>query len=79
MVRLEELIEVRLLDLVAGTYKVDVAVHRKDGVPYDYHRLLHILRVTAPVAETGIFSPAHRWEFSGGIRVEGLPPRDGDE
>jgi ABC-type polysaccharide/polyol phosphate transport system ATPase subunit len=67
------------LDLVAGTYKVDVAVHRKDGVPYDYHRLLHTLRVTAPVAEAGIFRPPHRWEFSGGIRIEGLPARDGDE
>lgn len=72
------------LDLVAGTYKIDVAVHRKDGVPYDYHRLLHTLRVTAPVAETGIFSPPHRWDFSGGIRVEGLgksgdlPRRDGE-
>jgi hypothetical protein len=28
------------LDLVEGTYKLDVAVHRKNGVPYDYHRLL---------------------------------------
>ena len=67
------------LDLVAGTYKVDVAVHRKDGVPYDYHRLLHTLRVTAPVVETGIFRPPHRWLFSGGIRIEGLPQQDGDK
>ena len=26
------------LDLVAGTYKLDVAVHRRNGAPYDYHR-----------------------------------------
>jgi len=34
------------LDLADGTYKVDVAVHRKNGAPYDYHRLLHTIRVT---------------------------------
>ncbi|HET9469404.1 MAG TPA: ABC transporter ATP-binding protein, partial [Vicinamibacterales bacterium] len=27
------------LDLVEGTYKLDVAVHKRDGYPYDYHRL----------------------------------------
>src|SRR5262249_4499059 len=25
------------LELVEGTYKVDVAVHKRDGYPYDYH------------------------------------------
>ena len=72
------------LDLVAGTYKVDVAVHRKNGAPYDYHRLLYTLRVTSPLKEAGIFRPPHRWDFSGGIRIaglgpsEGVPPRDVD-
>src|SRR5688500_4752509 len=28
------------LDLVEGTYKIDVAAHKLDGYPYDYHRLL---------------------------------------
>ena len=77
------------LDLVAGTYKVDVAVHRKNGVPYDYHRQLYTLRVTSPLQEAGIFRLAHRWDFSGGIRIagvgtlkggpsDGVPPRDVD-
>src|SRR4249919_3270993 len=26
------------LDLVEGTYKLDIAVHKIDGFPYDYHR-----------------------------------------
>jgi hypothetical protein len=60
------------LCLVAGTYKVDVAVHRKNGVPYDYHRLLHTIRVTSTVNETGIVRPPHRWTFSKGIRISGL-------
>jgi hypothetical protein len=61
------------LDLVEGTYKLDVAVHRENGVPYDYHRLLHTFRVTSRAKETGIYRPPHRWTFSGGIRVSGLP------
>jgi hypothetical protein len=60
------------LDLVEGTYKVDVAVHRPGGAPYDYHRLLYTLRVTSPLKEVGIFRPPHRWSFSGGIRIAGL-------
>ena len=60
------------LDLVEGTYKVDVAVHRKNGAPYDYHRLLYTFRAASPLREAGIFRPPHRWDFSGGIRVAGL-------
>jgi hypothetical protein len=60
------------LDLVEGSYKVDVAAHRKNGAPYDYHRLLHTLRVVSPSRERGIFRPPHRWSFSGGIRITGL-------
>jgi ABC-type polysaccharide/polyol phosphate transport system ATPase subunit len=60
------------LDLVEGSYKVDVAAHRKSGAPYDYHRLLHTIRIVSAVKETGIFRPPHRWNFSGGIRITGL-------
>jgi len=61
-----------VLNLVDGTYKLDVAVHRQNGVPYDYHRLLHTFRVTSPRKEVGIFRPPHRWSFSGGVRMSGL-------
>src|SRR5438874_2415579 len=60
------------LNLVEGTYKLDVAVHRQDGVPYDYHRLLHTFRVKSRLKEVGIFRPPHRWSFSGGVRISGL-------
>jgi len=60
------------LDLTAGTYKVDVAVHRQNGAPYDYHRQLHTIRVNSRVKDVGIFRPPHRWTFSGGIRLTGL-------
>ena len=60
------------LDLVDGTYKLDVAVHRESGVPYDYHRQLYTFRVTSRLKEAGLFRPPHRWLFSGGVKVRGL-------
>jgi ABC-type polysaccharide/polyol phosphate transport system ATPase subunit len=60
------------LDLVDGTYKLDVAAHRENGAAYDYHRLLYTIRVTSRLHEAGIFRPPHRWTFSGGIRITGL-------
>jgi hypothetical protein len=60
------------LDLVDGTYKLDVAVHRENGAPYDYHRLLYTFRVKSRLKEVGIFRPPHRWQFSGGVRISGL-------
>ncbi len=60
------------LDLIDGTYKLDVAVHRQNGTPYDYHRLLHAFRVASRLKDTGIFRPAHKWTFAGGVRVSGL-------
>jgi ABC-type polysaccharide/polyol phosphate transport system ATPase subunit len=60
------------LELVDGTYKLDVAVHRENGVPYDYHRLLYTFRVKSRKKDVGIFRPPHRWTFSGGIQMSGL-------
>jgi len=68
----EVVFHIERLDLVDGSYKVDVAVHRENGAPYDYHRLLYTFRVTSRTRDTGIFRPAHRWTFAGGVRVTGL-------
>ena len=57
------------LDLVEGTYKVDVAVHKLDGYPYDYHRLLYTFRVKSRTKDVGIYRPRHQWRFSDGIKV----------
>jgi hypothetical protein len=53
--------------VVEGTYKLDVAVHKRDGAPYDYHRLLYTFRVKSRVKDVGIYRPRHRWEFSPNI------------
>jgi len=58
------------LDLVEGTYKLDVAVHKRDGAPYDYHRLLHTFRIKSRLKDVGIYRPHHTWEFAGGVKVK---------
>jgi ABC-type polysaccharide/polyol phosphate transport system ATPase subunit len=57
------------LGLVEGTYKLDVAAHRADGLPYDYHRLLYSLRVKSRTKDVGICRLPHAWEFSGGVNT----------
>jgi ABC-type polysaccharide/polyol phosphate transport system ATPase subunit len=52
------------LDLVEGTYKLDVAIHKLDGYPYDYHRLLYTFRVKSRTKDLGIYRPRHEWHFS---------------
>jgi lipopolysaccharide transport system ATP-binding protein len=61
------------LDLVEGTYKLDVAVHRRDGAAYDYHRLLYTFRMKSRIKDVGIYRPRHRWEFSPSIRFRLKP------
>jgi ABC-type polysaccharide/polyol phosphate transport system ATPase subunit len=56
------------LDLVEGTYKLDVAVHKRDGYPYDYHRLLYTFRVKSRTKDVGIYRPRHGWTFTSNIR-----------
>src|SRR5512137_315251 len=58
---------VEALDLVAGTYKLDVALHKLDGFPYDYHRLLYSFRVKSRTQDAGIYRPRHSWSFGGGV------------
>jgi lipopolysaccharide transport system ATP-binding protein len=58
---------VHSLELVEGTYKVDAAVHKRDGYPYDYHRLLYTFRVKSRIHDVGIYRPRHEWTFSPGV------------
>ena len=58
------------LDLVEGTYKLDVAVHKRDGFPYDYHRLLYTFRMKSRSRDVGIYRPHHEWRFSGDVQFK---------
>ncbi len=61
--------EIPSLDLVEGNYFLDLAVHRKDGYAFDYHRGLHSFRVRSRLKDVGIVRLAHNWSFSEGIPV----------
>ena len=78
--RLEGTGEVRLqiedLRLVEGTYFVDLAAHRKDGTPYDYHRGLTSFRVKSRIKDVGLYRPRHHWAFEGSITMDAPVPRD---
>lgn len=63
-------IKIKRLNLIAGTYYLDVAIHKKDGFPYDYHRHLYTLRVKSSIADVGIFRPEHSWHFSPNIVIK---------
>jgi hypothetical protein len=70
----EAVFSIDALDLVEGTYKLDVAIHKMDGYPYDYHRLLHTFRVKSRAKDVGIYRPRHSWRFTGDVRF--TSPRD---
>jgi ABC-type polysaccharide/polyol phosphate transport system ATPase subunit len=70
----EAVFSIAALDLVEGTYKMDVAVHKLDGYPYDYHRLLYTFRVKSRAKDVGIYRPRHSWHFSGDMTFKKTQP-----
>jgi len=71
----EACFNIESLDLVEGTYKLDVAVHKLDGYPYDYHRLLYTFRVKSRTKDVGIYRPRHAWRFSEGMAFDRVEER----
>jgi ABC-type polysaccharide/polyol phosphate transport system ATPase subunit len=58
------------LRLAPGDYTVDLAIHARDGAPYDYHRKALTFTVTAATRGIGVYFPEHQWDFTGGITWE---------
>jgi lipopolysaccharide transport system ATP-binding protein len=58
------------LRLAPGEYRVDAAVHARDGAAYDYRRRLLAFTVTSDERGIGVYFPEHRWEFAGGARMK---------
>lgn len=67
------LCRIEKLNLINGTYYLDVAVHRRDGYPYDYHRNLYSFLVSSSLKDVGIARLEHDWEFSPNIQI--IPPQ----
>jgi ABC-type polysaccharide/polyol phosphate transport system ATPase subunit len=55
------------LRLAPGEYLVDLAIHARDGAPYDYRRRIFAFTVTARERGVGIYLPRHQWAFEGGV------------
>jgi ABC-type polysaccharide/polyol phosphate transport system ATPase subunit len=55
------------LGLVNGTYFLDIAVHKRDGYPFDYHHFQYSFKVVSGHRDVGIARIPHRWEFSDNI------------
>jgi ABC-type polysaccharide/polyol phosphate transport system ATPase subunit len=49
------------LDLIAGSYYVDVAVHARNGDPYDYHHRRYAFTVKSELRDVGVFRVPHCW------------------
>jgi hypothetical protein len=54
-------------ELGEGTYLVDVAVHAKNGTPFDYWRGAIRLHVTSPSRDAGVYRPERTWTSTGGL------------
>ncbi len=74
----EVVFAIERLDLVEGTYKLDVAVHKRDGFSYDYHRLLYTFRVKSRIKDAGIYRPRHVWRFTDNVRFKKPDDRSDD-
>jgi hypothetical protein len=62
----EVAVSIETLDLIAGSYFVDVAAHAEDGAPYDYHSRRYPFSVRGDDADRGVVKVHHRWRISPG-------------
>ncbi|NIA01733.1 MAG: ATP-binding cassette domain-containing protein [Bacteroidia bacterium] len=64
------------LRLGPGEYLIDVAIHARDGYPYDYHRRLLSFSMTSPRRGVGVYFPRYRWEFDEAVHWKPLSKQD---
>ena len=58
------------LGLINGTYYLDVAVHKRDGYPFDYHKSLYSFLVSSTKRDEGVSRLLHRWAFGPNIGIK---------
>jgi len=59
-------LSIERLDMVQGSYFLDVAAHAKDGRAYDYITRASSFAVRSSLADVGVFRPPHKWELKAG-------------
>jgi len=57
-------------NLINGKYFLDVAVHKWDGYPFDYHHFLYTFNVTSKFKDFGITRMTTNWNFSDNIKID---------
>ncbi len=57
------LYSIERLGLLEGQYSLDIAVHREDGYPFDYHKGAVNFKVRSNSPQVGVFEPVHTWQF----------------
>ena len=62
-------INISNINLVNGTYFLDLAVHKRDGYPFDYHHFQYTFKITSTYRDVGIARISHEWEFSKNIKI----------
>lgn len=63
-------IQIPSIHLINGTYLLDLAVHKKDGYPFDYHHFRYTFRVASKYQDIGITRVQHKWEFTDNIKIK---------
>ena len=63
-------INIPALNLVNGTYFLNLAVHKRDGFPFDYHHFLYTFKVISIHRDIGIARVSHKWNFSENIKLK---------
>ncbi len=56
--------KIERLGLLTGSYYLDLAVHKEDGYPLDYHKNSLNFKVRSKFSQLGVYEPKHSWEFN---------------
>lgn len=51
------------IGLLDGQYRLDLAVHRQDGYPFDYHQAAIRFSIRSSVPQIGVYVPPHSWSI----------------
>jgi ABC-type polysaccharide/polyol phosphate transport system ATPase subunit len=51
------------LDLISGTYTLDVAIHDQMGSAYDYYHPYCTFLVRSHIQDVGVYRPVHHWRI----------------
>jgi ABC-2 type transport system ATP-binding protein len=52
------------LGLIEGNYSIDLAMHDKDGLAFDYRTNLIEFSVFSEIKDEGLYRPSHTWQIS---------------